>query len=170
MTLSLRIALWAGLSILVPTLAALAALAVLGRPLPWQFALPAVSLHVAAGLMALALGAAQLLLSKRAKRHRLMGYAWCSLLAFLAVSGLAVDLDPGGATVIHRISSLFSVATLALLPIVVHAGRTGQKRMHRNALLAVFSLLLLAGGLTFFPHRAIGGLFVGLSGQAAQEP
>lgn len=164
MTLAVRAAFWAGLAILVPTLAALVAVAVSGRPLPWQFGLPAVSLHVALGLAALILGAAQILLAKRARRHRLMGYLWCGLLAVIAMSGLAVHLEPGQVTPIHRISSLFSVATLALLPVVIHAGRMGQKRTHRNAVVAIYLLLITAGALTFLPHRAIGSLFVALAG------
>lgn len=166
MTLPLRIALWGGFAILVPTLVALAALVALGRPMPWQFGLPAVSLHVAVALAALGIGAAQFLLARKGRRHRLMGYLWCGLLACVAVSGLAVQLEPGGVTVIHRISSLFSVATLALLPIVIHAGRTGQRRTHRNAILAIYALLFTAGALAFLPHRAMGSLFVILAGAA----
>lgn len=169
MTLAVRASPWAGLAILVPTLGALAAVVISGRPLPWQFGLPAVSLHVALGLAALTLGAAQILLAKRVRRHRLMGYIWCVLLAVISVSGLAVHLEPGQVTPIHRISSLFSVATLALLPIVIHADRTGQKRTHRNAIVAIYLLLITAGALTFFPHRAIGSLFVTLAGASADR-
>lgn len=116
---------------------------------------------------ALALGAAQLLLPKRVRRHRFVGYVWCGLLVGVAVSGLAVQLDPKGAvTLIHRISSYFSIATLALLPIVIHAGRTGQREAHRNALLGIFGLLLLAGGMSFIPGRAIGDLVIQAARQA----
>lgn len=167
MSLPIRVALWLGFAILVPSLAALAAVSASGRPLPWQFALPAVSLHVTLGLTALIIGAAQMLLARRGLRHRLMGYLWCGLLAAIAVSGLAVHLEPGGVTPIHRISSLFSVATLALLPIVIHAGRTGQRRSHRNAILAIYALLITAGALTFLPQRAIGSLFVALADTSA---
>lgn len=163
MTLSIRIALWAGLTILISSVAALIAVSASGAALPWQFRLPAVSLHVGLGLAALGLGATQVLLAKRGRRHRWAGYLWCGLLAVVALSGLAVRLDPGEVTPIHRISSLFSVATLALLPVVIQAGQTGQRRTHRNAILAIYALLITAGGLTFLPHRAIGGLFVTLA-------
>jgi uncharacterized membrane protein len=159
MTIPLRIALWGSLAILVPAAGSLVVVLILGRALPWQFELPAVSLHVGAALIALALGAAQLWLPKRAPRHHLIGYLWCGLLAMVAVSGLGVQLDPkGGVTFIHRVSSYFSIATLVLLPIVIHAGRTGRRKAHRNALLGVFALLLLAGGMSFIPGRAVGDL------------
>lgn len=161
MTIPFRIAFWGGLAILVPAAASLASALLLGRALPWQFDLPAVSLHVGAASVALVLGAAQLVLPKGGKRHRLFGYVWCGLLALVAVSGLAVQLNPnGGVTLIHRISSYFSIATLVLLPIVIHAGRTGQRKAHRNALLGIFGLLLLAGGMSFIPGRAVGDLVI----------
>lgn len=150
------------LLILAPVLAALAVTLAQGRPLPWQFHMRAVSPHVAAGLGVLVLGALQLALSKGDRRHRLIGYAWCALMAALAVSGLMVQLDPGGGvTLIHWASSGFSIATLALLPVAIWAGRSGRRMLHRNTVLALFFLMLLAGALTFIPHRALGLLMSG---------
>ena len=142
--------------------AAFAVTLIQGRPLPWQFHMRAVSPHVAAGLAVLALGAMQLTLKKGDRRHRMIGYAWCALMALMALSGLAVQLDPNGrVTLIHKLSSGFSVATLALLPLVIWAGRTGRRQLHRNTVLVLFFLMLQAGALTFIPHRALGLLVSG---------
>ena len=151
-----------GVAILAPISVALARTLWLGRPLPWQFHMPWVSPHIAAALLALALGVSQLALRKGDRRHRLVGYGWGALMAFIAVSGLSVQLQPGHVTFIHMASSVFAVIDLILLPIVIYAGRTGRRRLHKYAALGIFACLLNAGALTFFPQRAVGALILGL--------
>ena len=151
-----------GVAILAPISIALAAAFWLGRPLPWQFHMPWVSPHIAAALATLALGVSQLVLKKGDRRHRLVGYGWCALMGFIAISGLAVQLEPGHVTFIHMASSVFAVVDLILLPVVIYAGRTGRRRLHRYAALGMFACLLNAGLLTFFPQRAVGALILGL--------
>ena len=150
------------LALFVPASVALAVTLARGRPLPWQFHMPWVSPHIVVALLALALAAMQLGLRKGDRRHRLMGYAWCALMAAIAVSGLMVQLEPGHVTVIHLASSGFAVADLILLPIVIYAGRSGRRRLHRNAALGMVACLLNAGALAFIPQRAIGALILGL--------
>ena len=149
-------------ALLVPASVALAVTLARGRPLPWQFHMPWVSPHIAVALLALALAAMQLGLRKGDRRHRLVGYAWCALMATIAVSGLMVQLQPGHLTFIHMASSVFAVADLVLLPIVIVAGRTGRRRLHRNAALGMVACLLNAGALAFIPQRAIGALILAL--------
>jgi uncharacterized membrane protein len=151
-----------GLAILIPASTALALTLALGRPLPWQFHMPWVSPHVALALVTLALGVAQLALKKGDRRHRLVGYGWCALMAGVGVSGMAIQLEPGHVTLIHRISSGFSVLNLVLIPIVVWAARTGRRRVHRIAALTMFATLINAGAMAFIPWRAIGSLVFGL--------
>ena len=154
--------LWAALGMLAPIVLALVATLLQGRPLPWQFHMPWVSPHIAVALLALGLGALQLGLRKGDRRHRLMGYAWCALMATIGVSGLMIQLVPGHVTLIHRLSSLFAAADLILLPIVIWAARTGRPRLHRGAALGLFACLLNAGALAFIPQRAVGALILGL--------
>ncbi len=73
-----------------------------------------------------------------------------------------VQLQPGHLTFIHMASSVFAVADLVLLPIVIVAGRTGRRRLHRNAALGMVACLLNAGALAFIPQRAIGALILAL--------
>lgn len=154
--------LWGAAAIFAPVTAALAVALARGRPLPWQFHMPWVSPHIVVALLALALGALQLALPKGDRRHRMMGYAWCTLMGAIAVSGLMVQLDPGHVTLIHMASSAFAVADLILLPIVIYAGRTGRRRLHRAAALGMLACLLNAGALAFIPQRAVGALILGL--------
>ena len=156
-----RLLLVGALAILAPIGVALPLTLLRGRPLPWQFHLPWVSPHVAAALLVLALGAMQLALPKGDRRHRLMGYAWCALMAFISLSGLLIQLAPGRPTMIHMASSVFSAINLILLPLVIFGARTGRRRLHKAAALGMFACLLNAGALAFIPFRAIGLLVFG---------
>ncbi len=151
------------LAILAPILVALPLTLARGRPLPWQFNVAWVSPHVAVALVVLAMGAMQLLLSKGDKRHQLMGYAWCALMAFISISGLLIQLEPGHVTVIHMASSVFAVINLILLPLVIWGARTGHPRVHRIAAMGMFASMLNAGLMAFIPFRAIGLLVFGLA-------
>jgi uncharacterized membrane protein len=150
------------IAILVPISVALPLTLLRGRPLPWQFHVAWVSPHLAVALMVLALGAAQLALPKGDKRHRLIGYAWCALMAFISVSGLMIRLQPGRPSVIHIASSVFAVINLVLLPLVIWGARTGRRRLHRIAALCMFASMLNAGLMAFVPFRTVGLLVFGL--------
>ena len=150
------------IAILAPVSVALAVTLARGRPLPWQFHMPWVSPHVAVALLTLALGAMQLGLRKGDRRHRLIGYAWCGLMAFISLSGLLIQLEPGHVTFVHMASSGFSVINLILLPLVIWGARTGRRRLHKIAALGMFACLLNAGALAFIPFRGVGSLVFGL--------
>ncbi len=149
-------------AILAPVAIALPITLVRGRPLPWQLQMPWVSPHLAVAMAALTLGALQLGLKKGDRRHRLVGYAWCGLMAFISLSGLLIQLQPGQVSFIHQASSVFSVINLILLPLVIIGARTGRPRLHRFAALGMFATLLNAGALAFIPFRAVGSLVFGL--------
>jgi uncharacterized membrane protein len=133
-----------------------------GRPLPWQFHMPWVSPHILIALTALALGVMQLALKKGDRRHRLVGYAWCVLMVGLSVSGMAIQLQPGHVTLIHRISSGFAIANLVLVPLAIWGARTGRLRLHKIAVLIMFANMLSSGAMAFIPFRAVGALVFGL--------
>jgi uncharacterized membrane protein len=149
-------------AMLVPVAVALAVTMARGRPLPWQFHMPWVSPHIIVAMLALGLGAAQLVLKKGDRRHRLLGYGWLAVIAFVAVSGIMVQLEPGHVTGIHLASSVFAVVDLVLLPVVIWSARTGRRRLHKGAVLGMIAGMLNAGLLTFIPFRAIGLLVFGL--------
>ena len=150
------------LAVLAPIGGALVATVARGRPLPWQFHMPWVGPHLAAALIALALGAVQLGLKKGDRRHRMLGYAWLAIIAYICVSGLLIQLEPGHVTIIHMASSAFAVADLLLLPLIVWSARTGRRRLHKGAVLALFAGMLSAGLQAFIPWRTGGLLIAGL--------
>ncbi len=150
------------LAILAPIAVALPVTLIEGRPLPWQFHIPWVGPHLPVAMLVLALGAAQLLLKKGDRRHRLMGYAWLGLMAFISVSGLMIQLEPGHLTFVHIASGVFAVINLILLPLVVVAAKTGRRRLHRIAALGMFAAMLNAGLMAFIPFRTVGLLVFGL--------
>lgn len=153
---------WGALAVLAPVVVALPLTAIKGRPLPWQFHVPWVLPHVAVALMVLGLGSMQLLLRKGDRRHRLAGYGWCALMAFISISGLMIQLQPGHVSVIHIASSVFSVINLILLPLVIWGAWTGRRRLHRIAAMGMFASMLNAGLMAYVPFRAIGLLVFGV--------
>jgi uncharacterized membrane protein len=156
------VALALSLTILAPICVALPVTLLGGRRLPWQFHMPWVSPHIPLTMLVLALGAAQLALPKGDRRHRLLGYAWCAVVAAVCVTGLLIQLEPGHITAIHWASSAFAVGDLILLPIVIWAARTGRRRLHRNAVMGMVAIMIQAGALAYIPQRAIGALVFGL--------
>lgn len=126
------------------------------QPMPRDLRGGAVVAHLASVLLALPLGASQLLLPKGTIRHRAVGYVWCALMAFTALVSFAIHtINPGGLSAIH----LFSVLTLVLAPVIIYQARTGQVARHQRAVLGlIIGGLVIAGLFTFVPGRALGQL------------
>lgn len=153
------VAIYASAIVFTLSVSSLAAALMFGRSLPWQLDLPAVSIHIGAALAGIALAVVQVVLPKGGSRHQILGYIWCAVMSVVAVSSFAIQLDPdGGVTLIHGLSSLFSIATLVLIPLVVHYGQRWKRSAHRKALLAIFVFILMAGALSFLPDRTFGDL------------
>ena len=127
-----------------------------GRPLPQGLRHGAVLAHPASVMLALPLGAAQLLLPKGTVRHRVVGYVWIALMVFTALASFAVHgLNPGGLSPIHG----FSAATLVAAPLIVVFARTGKVGRHRQAALGlIIGGLVIAGLFTFLPGCILGDL------------
>lgn len=121
---------------------------------------PAVAIHLACALGALALGA--LLLSRRLKgdrAHRILGWTWVGLMLGVAVSSLWI---PG----FLRLSWIHGFTALAFMGLargVSHA-RCHQVRAHRHTMTSLYvGGMLVAGALALAPgrvlHRALVALF-----------
>ncbi len=54
------------------------------------------------------------------------------------------------------------MADLLLLPLIVWSARTGRRRLHKGAVLALFAGMLSAGLQAFIPWRTGGLLIAGL--------
>ena len=149
------------LALLTPIAVALPITLLRGRPLPWQFQVPWAAPHIAVAVLVVVLGGLQLALRKGDRRHRLVGYAWCGLMAFISVSGFLIRLKPGPMTLIHMASSAFAVLNLICLPLLIWGARTGHRKLHKVVALVMFANLLSSGAQAYIPFRAIGLLVFG---------
>ena len=117
--------------------------------------------HALAALAAVMPGGAQLATSKGTVRHRVSGWIWVSLMAYVAVSSFFIsELRLWGAfSPIH----LLSVWTLFSLVIAVYHARRGNIRQHKIWMsLLYIGALLITGLFTLRPGRVMHGVLFGV--------
>ncbi|MCS4504332.1 hypothetical protein KBTX_01882 [wastewater metagenome] len=118
-----------------------------------------IQVHVAAAVLALALGIIQFGLRRGGTLHRRVGRSWVALMALTAVSSLFIhelrvwgDWSP-----IH----VLSLVTLATLVHAVRAVRAGHVRAHRAGMISLFVFALIgAGAFTLVPGRLLHTVFI----------
>lgn len=117
---------------------------------------PAVHIHLAATILALALGIFMLIRRKGTVSHRLLGWIWVALMLTAAVSSFWItDLRDGRFSPIH----LLSIVVLISVPAAIFAIRSGRVNTHRRSMqLLFFSGLVLPGLFTLLPMRLLGRL------------
>jgi uncharacterized membrane protein len=120
---------------------------------------PAVQIHLAAMLAALALGAVLMSAAKGRALHRTLGWAFVVIMAAGVIASFFVrDLNHGRFSSIH----LLSVFTLIVLPLAVMAARRHDLLQHRRRMMMLFyGGLIGAGVFTFVPGRLMWRLFFG---------
>lgn len=122
-------------------------------------ATPPIPLHTFTALLAIILGAIQMLLPKGTTSHRWMGRCWVGLLAIVALSSFFIfeNDDRGNFSMIH----LLSVVTLIALWRGVYLARRGDIKKHRFVMMVLFYLALILTGLfTFLPGRLMHDAFL----------
>ena len=123
---------------------------------------PAIQIHVAAALTALAIGIVLLIGVKGNRLHRTLGWTWVLAMATTAVSSFFIHRlnpgGPGGFSLIHLLSGW----TVIALPMAVHAARRHRIADHRRAMTGMFvGGLIVAGAFTFLPGRLMWAIFFG---------
>ena len=120
-------------------------------------AAPAVQLHLATALIALAIGTVLLMGVKGTTLHRILGWTWVVAMAVTAISSLFIrQLNHGSFSFIHLLAGW----TLVGLPMAVYAARRHRVAQHRKAMTGMFvGGLILAGLLAFLPGRLMWELF-----------
>ena len=116
--------------------------------------------HALAALLALALGALQLVRPKGGTAHRALGWLWVGLMAYVAGSSLWISEIQlwGRYSPIH----LLSVWTLGSLVFAVAMVRLGNINAHRRTMQSLFFLALVVTGLfTLMPGRVMHTIIVG---------
>ena len=116
---------------------------------------PAVHIHLAATILALALGGFMLIRRKGTISHRLFGWIWVALMLTAAISSFWVTGQDGQYSPIHGLS-LF---VLAVVPAAVYAARRRRVSTHRRAMIGLFiGALVIPGLFTLLPGRLLGRL------------
>jgi uncharacterized membrane protein len=119
-----------------------------------------IQLHAGFAFAAIALGAAQLLAPKGTLSHRTIGWAWATLMMFVASTSLFIHTIRtwGPWSPIH----LLSLFTLAVVPLAVMRARQHDVRRHRQAMIWIFALALVVTGLfTLAPGRIMNKVVFG---------
>ncbi|MFN4312070.1 MAG: DUF2306 domain-containing protein [Ferrovibrio sp.] len=125
---------------------------------PLLAAPPAIHVHLAATLAALALGMAMLVRRKGTAWHKRLGWLWVLLMLTAAVSSFWITGVSGSFSPIHALSLL----VLILVPAAVIAIRRGKVATHRKAMISLFiGALIIPGLFTLLPARLLGGLVFG---------
>jgi uncharacterized membrane protein len=151
--------------VLLLALAGLLNLLLARRSMPSDFRDVSIVVHLVTVLLAVPLGAAQLIMRKGGLRHRVMGYTWLGLMTVTALVSFAIHtINPGGFSPIHALSTL----TLVMVPVIAVQARRRKIENHRRAaLFLVAGALVIAGFFTFIPGRVLGDLLFG-TGEAGQ--
>lgn len=113
-----------------------------------------IQLHLLAAVLALGLGAVQLVLAKGTLSHRRLGYVWTGMMAVVALSSFFIfELRVWGPFSPIHLLSLFTLVTLYL---AVQAARHNNVNRHQLMMRAMYIFaLLLTGAFTFFPGRLL---------------
>nr|WP_316629896.1 DUF2306 domain-containing protein [uncultured Brevundimonas sp.] len=122
----------------------------------------AIHIHVAAALIALAIGVVLLTGVKGDRLHRTLGWLWVLAMGTTAVSSFFIHQinpdGPAGLSLIHLLSGW----TVVGLPMAVYAARRHRVAAHRRAMTGMFvGGLIVAGLLTFLPGRLMWAVFFG---------
>jgi uncharacterized membrane protein len=128
---------------------------------------PAIAIHVASALLALALGVRVLLARKGTVTHRLTGRGWAAAMAvtagssfFIGAQLLPIVTPLGTFGPIH----LLSAFTLVKLAQAIAAIRRHDVALHRSAMRSSFAGLAVAGLFTLVPGRTLNAWLMTLAG------
>jgi uncharacterized membrane protein len=119
---------------------------------------PAVTVHLAVAVAAVALGPLALRVRKGSRLHRGAGYAWITLMLLTAVSSLFIRdhglPNLGGYTPIHLFTGLTFAGVVGGIRHIVQ----GRVQQHRRVMQSMYVSLLVAGAFTLLPGRYLGSL------------
>lgn len=141
---------------------AAAAGALTGRPPRLELiaqAGPAIQIHLVAVVLALAVGAWQLIGPKGTPAHRMLGWTWSLAMMAVALSSFFIrTVIDGWFSPIH----LLSVTTLVGLPTAIWAAHRRDVRRHSRIMTSIYlGGMVVAGGFAFLPGRLLWRVFFG---------
>ena len=116
--------------------------------------------HALLALLAILLGGLQLSRVKGTPQHRILGWIWVALMAYVATSSFLIsEIKMWGAySPIH----LLSAWTLISLVMAIFHARRGNIRQHKIWMVLLYVLALLVTGLfTLWPGRVMHAVLFG---------
>ena len=118
-----------------------------------------IKIHLAAALLAFALGTVQMLAPKGTLPHRVMGWNWVILMMILAIASIFIKvIYPGHFSYIHILTAWVLIAT----PLGVWSARRGNINAHARFMSGLYYFsLIVAGAFTFAPGRILFRVFFG---------
>lgn len=120
----------------------------------WAQVSPLIWGHLLTIMIGLALTPVMLLRRRGDRRHRALGWVWCTAMFLTAVDSLFVrHMNRGDFSVIH----ILSVWTMIQVPIIVWAARTHRVARHRSAVRDMVTGALLIAGVFVFPFDRLLG-------------
>jgi len=130
---------------------------------PVLAASPAIQVHLATVLAALALTAVLLAGVKGTRLHRTLGWAWSLFMLATALSTFFIRAAPVGPTFLgFGFLHVFAVLTLISVPRAVLAARRHDVARHAQVISGfVVGALGIAGVLAFLPGRLLWAVFFG---------
>ena len=151
-------------SIAGASLLALVALAgaISGRPPRLELiaqAGPAIQIHLGAALLALGVGAWQLIGPKGTPAHRVLGWTWSIAMMGAAISSFFIrTIFDGWLSPVHILSAL----TIVSLPAALWAAHRHDVKKHAGGMASLyFGGMVVAGAFTFAPGRLMWQVFFG---------
>ena len=124
-------------------------------------ATPPIPSHAIVAMIALIVGAVQLLGKKGTETHRWMGRFWVGLMAYIAISSFFISEIKtfGYFSPIH----ILSVITLLTLVRGVRTAYKKQIAVHKRSMIMLYFLALIITGLfTFLPGRVMHQVLFGI--------
>lgn len=120
---------------------------------------PVLQTHIAAAVVALAIGGILLAGVKGNRLHRVLGWTWAVAMGLVALTSIFIrDINGGAFSFIH----LFTGWVIIILPMALYAARRHEIARHRSRMTGLFvGALLIAGMFTFFPGRLLWRVFLG---------
>ncbi len=118
-----------------------------------------IRIHLVAAMLALGLGAVQMLAPKGTLPHRTVGWIWVVFMLTAALSSILIKvINPGHFSLIH----ILTAWTLIAAPLGVIAARRGKIGAHSRYMAGLFYMgLITAGAFTFLPGRLLYQVFFG---------
>ena len=116
--------------------------------------------HAITALVAVIIGAIQLLSAKGTRQHQVLGYLWVSMMVYVSISSFFIsEIQLWGAFSPIHLLSAWTVVTLCT---GIYFARTGNIKAHQLNMQLLYGLALILTGLfTLLPNRVMGQMLFG---------